>query len=118
MPNPNYRKGTRAERIVKAQLETMGHHVIRRYASKGPYDLLALPRLGRPLMVEVKTGSGRMSPAERDTLYWLAQDHRAEPIHAHYAQGVTTWSFMDWDEATGHAEFRPLPIESGAYRDE
>lgn len=107
MPNSNYRKGTRAERIVRAQLEALGYHVVRRYASKGPYDLLALPEggalRGAAVMVEVKTGSGRMSPAERATLVDLAAGHGATPVHAHYEYGATTWHRLtgsgptDWE---------------------
>jgi Holliday junction resolvase len=117
--NPNYRKGTRAERLVKSQLEVLGHHVVRRYASKGPYDLLALPQHGRPLTVEVKSGSARMSPKERYELHRVATRHQAVPVLAYYAEGVTTYYLLEQDPATGLvAADHAIPIETGAYRED
>lgn len=102
MPNPAYRKGARAERIVKADLEARGYHTVRRYASKGPYDLLAVPSgPGQPFMVEVKAGTGRMTVQERKDLAALGDQFRCVPLLAHYHQGVISWSVIMSDGSFG-----------------
>lgn len=88
-----YRKGHRAELIVKSILERHGFHVQRSYASKGPYDLLALtPLTGSPVFIEVKGWSATITPRERTLLVALAKGYCALPVYAHYEGGdVYAW---------------------------
>jgi len=110
--NAHYQKGTRAERIVRARLEARGWHVLRRWGSKGSYDLLAIApvvtaRLSAPggqvreaaqpvLFVEVKNGPrAAMTPESRERLIEEAIRYGAVPLKAHYARkvpGVIEWT--------------------------
>ena len=42
MPNMNYRKGRNREYQVKRRLEKLDYYVVRSYASKGIWDLIAV----------------------------------------------------------------------------
>lgn len=85
-----YRKGRTNEYRVRDWLRAQGWYVIRSYASKGPYDLLAM----RPcpsvddacsvLMVQVKTGKPYARPDERAALRTLARRAGAMPVVVGY----------------------------------
>jgi len=70
MANHNYARGASAERLAKAELEADGYAVIRAAGSKGKCDLFAA-KLGELLLIQVKTGSGRVTPEERAFLRTL-----------------------------------------------
>ena len=69
MPNRNYQRGRAFEYRVKYYLEKLGYYVVRSYASKGLFDLVAIaPRhvstMGfDPLLIQCKT-NGYVPPAE------------------------------------------------------
>jgi Holliday junction resolvase len=90
MPNRQYQKGARAEYIVRDALKAQGWLVLRAYASKGAFDLLAVTR-GRVALVEVKAGTAHMGPQARRTLHALALQLDAEPVLAHYEDGRIGW---------------------------
>lgn len=64
----HYTNGARCERQARDQLTAAGYFVVRAAGSRGPVDLVALPRGGgRALLVQVKRGA-RVRPADRDAL--------------------------------------------------
>lgn len=100
------RKGTRAENIVREALRVADFLVMRSYSSAAPtlkdgvtagYDLLAIDPQGRVYLIEVKTGSGRMSPTERKRLVEVATFYGAHPLMAYYGQGNITWKYIRTD---------------------
>lgn len=73
MPNAQYRKGRDGEYLCMAYLEEQSWYVTRAYASKGPWDVLALHPDCSPMMVQVKTGdTAYMRPKERAALLGAA----------------------------------------------
>jgi Holliday junction resolvase len=92
VPNRSYQKGARAEYIVRDALRAGGWLVMRSYASKGAFDLLAIAAGCRPMLVSVKGWGARMSPAEREALVALARQYGAVPLSAHYQDGSITWA--------------------------
>jgi len=69
----SYKKGYRFERIVMGYLWRKGYYVQRAYASKGIFDILAIPpkgRLSKSLAIQAKgqRGTGYCSPEERARL--------------------------------------------------
>ena len=58
MSNKNYVSGRAFEYRVKRHLEGKGYYVVRSYASKGTFDLVAVPpktsRLSRALLIQAK----------------------------------------------------------------
>lgn len=94
MPNRRYQKGARAEYIVRGALQAEGWLVMRAYASKGAFDLLAVAPASkgpRVALVEVKSHLGYMPPGDRRALAALALEYDAEPVYAHYEDGIITW---------------------------
>lgn len=80
----HYRKGARGEYMAMAHLQLRGWYVTRSYASKGPWDLLALKRGEQPLMVQVKAGaSDYMRPSARAELLKLAHYTGSRAIVCH-----------------------------------
>ena len=78
MPNRNYQRGRAFEYRVKYHLEKLGYYVVRSYASKGLFDLIAAPpyppfeiymwpQSNFALLVQCKT-NGYIPPAERSAL--------------------------------------------------
>ncbi len=86
-----YRKGHRAELIVKGALLAAGWIVVRSYASKGPYDLMAIHYGKPPWLIEVKGWSARMTRPEREALIAVADRGGATPVWCHYADGACEW---------------------------
>jgi hypothetical protein len=66
MPNTNYRKRARLERLARPELERQGYVVIRAAGSKGPCDLVALNK-HEILLIQVKA-EGAVRPADRQKL--------------------------------------------------
>jgi len=69
--NKNYESGRAFEYRVKRHLESKGYYVVRSYASKGTFDLVAVPpktsRLSRALLIQAKhsrKGKGYVRPEE------------------------------------------------------
>ena len=94
-PNAAYAKGTRAERHVMRFLEQRGWYAMRAYASKGPFDVLAIKRHRAPLMIEVKSGLSRtpgwLPPATRIRILDAAAPAGAKATTAHYERGLLQW---------------------------
>lgn len=62
-------------------LEELGWYVTRAYASRGPWDLLAMHRDRAPLMIQVKaTEQAYMLPEERAALITMADRAGAMPV--------------------------------------
>lgn len=72
MAHPNYAKGARFERTVKADLETMGCFVVRAAGSHGPADLVVLVAGREPRLMACKV-DGILRPAERESLLGTAE---------------------------------------------
>ena len=66
MPNTNYRKGARLERLARLELERQGYVVIRAAGSKGACDLVALNQ-HEILLIQVKA-EGVVRPVDRQKL--------------------------------------------------
>jgi len=66
MPNPNYNKGARLERLARLELERQGYSVIRAAGSKGACDLIALNK-HEILLIQVKA-EGAIRPSDRRKL--------------------------------------------------
>jgi Holliday junction resolvase len=73
MANTRYRKGADLERRIRARLEEDGYYVVRSAGSKGVLDLVAF-RSGETLFIQVKSGKGKMTRAERMKLVDMAAD--------------------------------------------
>jgi len=75
MPNKNYQRGYRFERRVMSYLQNKGYYCMRPWASKGLYDVLAIPPTDKnnpdfhnyPLMIQCKS-NGYVKPSERGEL--------------------------------------------------
>ena len=91
MAHPNYTKGARFERAVKADLELMGCFVVRAGGSRGPADLVVLVAGRKPRLMACKV-NGVLRPAERESLLLTAERagatawlvHRPVPGEIHY----------------------------------
>jgi Holliday junction resolvase len=79
MANARYRRGADLERKIRARLEEDGYYVVRSAGSKGVLDLVAF-RADQTLFIQVKSGKGKMTRAERMELVDLAADHGATPV--------------------------------------
>jgi hypothetical protein len=90
-----YRRGARAEYLVRDALAARGYLVLRSYASRGPFDLLAVTRGRPPLLVEVKGYGAVMGPVARARLVSEAARVGAVPVLAHYAAGTITYQRLD-----------------------
>ena len=64
MPNRFYRRGYAAEKRARRILERLGYTVIESRGSRGLFDVCGLRRDG-VVLVQVKRGAARLSPAER-----------------------------------------------------
>lgn len=65
--NKNYQKGRNFEYRVMGYLRKLGYYCIRAYASKGLFDIIAVPNRGETLMIQAKY-SGYVAPAELSRL--------------------------------------------------
>ena len=88
MPNRNYIKGRAFEYRVKKYLEKAGFYVMRAYASKGVFDLIAVPPSSMTLtmdreawMIQCKT-NGYIRPAERAALKQASDLYAANVVLA------------------------------------
>jgi len=95
------------EYLVRDDLRSRGYTVIRAYASKGPWDLLAM-RPGSKgtevLMVQVKAGLKPYArPTERAALLLMAGKAGALPVLAGYERGEYAYHLL-----LDLAERRPL----------
>jgi len=86
-----YRKGARAEYIVRDRLREAGWLVVRSYGSRGPFDLLGVHAGDDPALVQVKSHGAHMGPVARQALLDLALTLDATPVLAHYADGTVTY---------------------------
>ena len=75
MSNKNYVSGRNFEYRVLRALTRKGYYVVRAYASKGTFDLVAVPpkrsRLSRALLIQAKhsrKGKGYICPEEKRKL--------------------------------------------------
>lgn len=88
MPNRNYIKGRAFEYRVKKYLEKAGFYVMRAYASKGVFDLIAVPPSSMTLtmdreawLIQCKT-NGYVKPAEREALKQASDLYAANVVLA------------------------------------
>lgn len=82
----SYSKGLRAERRVKAKLESKGWLVKQSKGSRGPYDLYAM-KGGRKFLVQVKSGSSSLSSLEKSRLRRAAKSKGAKALIMRYKKG-------------------------------
>lgn len=94
-------KGSRAEHKSKKYLEAQGYTVTRSAASLGVFDLVGFCK-SNTVLVQVKAGSARVSPAELQQMqafqaapftlklihYWrdYAREPEVEQVNSHLAQ--------------------------------
>lgn len=90
--NLNYKKGRRFEYRVMALLRNKGYFCMRAYASKGPYDVIAIRPASQmnqvPLLIQCKT-NGKLPKKEREKLELLDKKWHGTTVHA-YRSGRTT----------------------------
>ncbi len=74
MANRNYQKGRAFEYRIMKFLRNKGYYCLRAYASKGLYDIIAIPPkvdvegwFNYPLLIQAKT-NGYVPPKEREEL--------------------------------------------------
>lgn len=75
------KRGDYFEYQTRNDLEKRGYLVARSPGSKGPFDLIALAKDRRPILISCKLG-GYMSPAERRKLVEIAVKIGGHPILA------------------------------------
>lgn len=78
-PGDPQKKGTKFEASVRGMLKTRGYYAIRQYASKSPFDLLAVGRDKPPLMVQAKK-DGKLFFSDWNALYDLAVMYGCWPV--------------------------------------
>ncbi len=82
-----YARGARAERRTQRACEREGFVTIRAAGSHGPIDVAAFD--GRELvLITVKSGRGRLSPAERRALARLPVPLNARLEYWHWPRGA------------------------------
>lgn len=103
MPNKNYQKGRNFEYRVKGYLEKMGYYVVRSFASKGVFDLVAVPPASctrrwkcEPLLIQCKYRD-YVPPNEMTILLATAKRYRAI-------------SMIATRDARGHILFKELSL--------
>lgn len=82
MPNRNYQKGYRFERRIMSYFWKRNYYVQRAYASKGVFDIIAVPPKGRPcraFLIQAKGDKkqGYLNPKERTRLKKAATTYNA-----------------------------------------
>ena len=78
----NYKRGLRLEHRVRRLLEELGWRAFRLAGSK-PFDLIAIRRGRRPLLVECRGGAHPYVPRDRaERLLTLAEEVDATPLVA------------------------------------
>jgi Holliday junction resolvase len=104
-----YKRGRYAEWAVRDLLRKAGWLVMRSYASKGPYDLVAVHRDHDTALIQVKASRQKMptigaaSPAERIALWQTAEQVGGDAIVACYHQGKVRYHKLagrgagEWD---------------------
>lgn len=75
------KRGTSFESSLRSMLKTRGYHALRRFGSKGAYDLLAVGRGKPPLMVQAKK-DGKLYFDAWNALYDLATEYGCWPVLA------------------------------------
>ena len=86
MSSKNYEIGRRFEYRVQNYLRAKGYYVVRSYASKGVYDLIAIPPTNGdfqnyPLGIQCKT-NGYLPPKERQRFSDVGNNWQLWPILA------------------------------------
>ncbi|MFH0847997.1 MAG: hypothetical protein V1857_00660 [archaeon] len=76
MVSTPYYRGRSREYQVMRRLRSEGWLCSRSAASHGPVDIFAAKE-GEVVLIQVKSGKGRLSPAERETLRSWAQAYQA-----------------------------------------
>lgn len=120
--NRNRAAGDRFEYRVRDTFRARGWFVVRAAGSLGPVDLVALKRGQPAVLLSCKT-SGRIGPAERDTLVAVARVAGGEPLVAYrekrgwvgldrvtgsgVRESVATWHMPTEDR--NHRLVRPIP---------
>ena len=84
MSNKNYVSGRSYEYRVQSWLRNRGYYVVRAYASKGIFDLVATPpkssKLSNPLLLQVKysrSGKVKVSSKEKSRLASASRRYKA-----------------------------------------
>ena len=101
MPNKNYVKGRAFEYRIIAYLRERGYYVQRSYASKGVFDLLAIPPKKlinhRSLAIQAKNQRGKLyiTPAERLQLSEASRKYNAHVCICYNDNGKMKWKLVN-----------------------
>jgi len=104
--NASRRRGASFESSVKGALERRGYLVIKQYASKSAFDMLAIGRDRPNLLVQAKR-DGKLPFSEWNALYALAEEHDVWPVLVQRPPGEER-GFL-WFRLTAAKEKKGLP---------
>lgn len=96
--NKNYKKGRRFEYRVMEILRGKGYFCMRAYASKGPYDVIAIRPANQmnpvPLLIQCKT-NGKLPKKEREKLIDLDKKWHGTTVHAYRTGRITVFEDLN-----------------------
>ena len=100
MSNPNYNRGVRFERKVKAEYEALGYTVLRTAGSHGKFDLIALHSMHSPKAIQCKVlKTGTQKRGDSLVLKFLAKPPL--PISSFYIQVLAVYNMKDKTRSLG-----------------
>ncbi|MDD4082021.1 MAG: hypothetical protein PHD05_01405 [Sphaerochaetaceae bacterium] len=88
-----YSRGIAAENKVKQGLQRKGWFVRQSSGSRGPYDLYAF-KGGRKMMVQVKSGTARLTSEGRSSLRQVAHRKGATAVSMYVRNGRVSSRFV------------------------